>query len=560
MNTDNGTLQQMRELIDRSLEGTISGDQVKELERLITESAQSVGYYCEYLNASLGVERFYSKSSIPAMWEQSTQLPDRFWNELAQEERNAPALQIEKAIIAPTAGPIIKPRTSRGSKTAFMVAAISMAALLMLIAYVQNVPSKTGTAMVSSVLQPVWPSAKDRAVPGQWLYNTDASRFLESGTIQLEFLSGAKAIIEGPAEFVVLTDDQIKLTLGKLYATVPPEAAGFVVRTPGTRVIDLGTEFGVIADSHGNTEVHVFRGKTMLMAGGDRQENYIETISSGSARAVSSVGMKVQDISPREDIFVRAVDMKNNAAWRSHRLSLADFVGGGNGLGTGLFDYGILVDSGACSLGPLSLTGHGQNKLEPNVYRTVGQVAAIDGVFVPDGGNGPVVVSSQGDLFNDCPETNGCWSAPIINGTRYNSSSQQRLTFNGVTYGTPEKPALFLHANIGITFDLAAIRDGLPEGMSPDRFVTLVAAPMNIYNYPDSRFDVHILVDGQVRAFETGMEPHQSFPVDIDLTGQDRFLSIVITDGTDGKPKDGIPSNHCDWCLLIQPELLLQMN
>lgn len=559
MNVDETKLQQLRQLIDWSLEGTISAEQIRRLEQFINESSDYLGYYCEYLSMSVGIEQFYSRSSIPTLMLEHCS--DVFWSELAEEERNAPAIQMKKEVeICVQTGDVELPRKGRIRKTALSFALISMAALLMLIAYVQNVPCKTSTAVVSNVLNPVWHHAKDRIVPGEWLYNTDSQRFLTSGTIQLEFLSGVKAIIEGPAEFAVVTDDQVKLSLGKIYATVPPEAAGFAVRTPSAKIIDLGTEFGVETGTHGNTEVHVFRGSTMLMAGGDRQESYIETITSGFARAVSPGGVKVQDISIREDKFVRAVDMKKSIAWRSHRLNLADFAGGGNGLGTGQIDYGIMVDSGSVSSGPLLVTGHGQNTVESNIFRTVPQISAIDGIFVPDGGSGPVVISSRGDTFSACPDTNGSWSPPIINGARCDFSPEgRRLEFDGETFGTPENPALFLHANIGITYDLSSIRNDLPEGISPYRFVALAAAPMNMYEYKESHFDIWVLVDGQVRFSKTMMAPHQSFPVNIALTEQDRFLSIVVTDGIEDQ-SGAIPKNHCDWCLLGRPELVLQMN
>ncbi len=563
MNPVDRTFQELRELIDLSLEGAISPEQMARLESLLLEGSRNRRYYCEYLNLSVGMERFYSQSSIPAMWEQGTLYPDLFWRELAKEELNAPAVEIQKAVPAqdPAPGAGYPNHIRRANKAALTLALVSLAAMVMMIAYIQSIPRRTSTAVVSEVLNASWAYTEDKVQPGDWLYNTDAPRFLESGIIQLNFITGTKATIEGPAEFTVLTDDQVKMRIGRIYATVPPGATGFTVRTPNAKVIDLGTEFGVKAEMDGSTEVHVFRGKTMLMAGGDGQESRTETVTSGLARAVTADDAQIHKIAIREDVFARTVDSKTRQALRGHRLSLADLVGGGNGFGTGRPDCGIVPDSGDFLEGPQYANGHGNKKIKvASAYFPVPRIPAIDGVFIPDGGAGQVVISSQGHVFSGCPDTSGSRSAPIINGAKTSFSSQENLAANDQYYGTPENPALFLHANSGITYNLEAIRKSLPDQLSPDRFVCQAASPMNPYGYMDSRFDLWVLVDGELRFSKTGVTINGSFPVDVDLDSQARFLTIVVTDGPDDPARGVVPRNHCDWCLLGRPELILEMN
>ncbi len=565
MNSQANTFQEMRELIDLSLEGSITPDQFARLESLILAGPDNKRYYCEYLNMSVGLERFYSRSSVPAMWEQGAVYTDSLLDELAREELTAPSIERvevqQEQAIRERAEIIRLPFRQRVNKSVLAIAVTGIAALLMMVFYVQHVPSRTAIAVVTHVLNPVWHNVEDKIQTDEWLHNTDDARFLQSGIIQIEFFSGVKATIEGPAEFSVPTDDQIKLRFGKLHAFVSPAATGFTIRTPSAKVIDLGTEFGVKTELDGSTEVHVFRGKTMLMAGGEQPESRVETLSSGDAKAVNSAGTTVRDIVIEEGAFARILDSKSRFIWRCQSLSLTDIVGGGNGFGTGRMDYGIYLDSGELSTEPLVINGHGGHNNEAgNFFQRVSQIPAIDGVFVPDGGAGRVTVSSQGHVFSDCPDTSASWSTPVVNGARYEYFEKRgHLLFDEKPYGTPGNPCLFFHANAGITYDLEAIRGMLPEGVAPVRFMGLAAAPMNLYDYTEGHFDVWILVDGQVRFSQTMMSVSQSFPVDIPLTEKDRFLSIVVTDGVADEYDGIIPKNHCDWCLLGRPELVLEM-
>jgi hypothetical protein len=55
-----------------------------------------------------------------------------------------------------------------------------------------------------------------------------------------------------------------RLQSGKLTAHVGPRGKGFALNTPQTRVVDLGTEFGVDARADGSTDVMVIKGKVDL--------------------------------------------------------------------------------------------------------------------------------------------------------------------------------------------------------------------------------------------------------------------------------------------------------
>ncbi len=93
---------------------------------------------------------------------------------------------------------------------------------------------------------------------------------IASGTVQIEFYSGATVILEGPASLDIRSANEAFCHYGKVRGNVPPQAIGFTVKTPEYDLVDLGTEFGISVDKNGSSEVHVFEGKVELRGvGGD---------------------------------------------------------------------------------------------------------------------------------------------------------------------------------------------------------------------------------------------------------------------------------------------------
>lgn len=90
---------------------------------------------------------------------------------------------------------------------------------------------------------------------------------IRRGTLRLDFYSGARVFLEGPATLDLLTQDLAKLDRGKLIAHVPPPAEGFTVTSGDLHVIDRGTEFGIRTDGGDDREVHVFQGEVELQGG-----------------------------------------------------------------------------------------------------------------------------------------------------------------------------------------------------------------------------------------------------------------------------------------------------
>lgn len=84
---------------------------------------------------------------------------------------------------------------------------------------------------------------------------------LSAGYAEITFDSGARVVLEGPSEFVINSAWDSTLRRGVLKASVPPQAIGFRVSNSSVEVTDLGTEFTMIADASGATDVLVLKGE-----------------------------------------------------------------------------------------------------------------------------------------------------------------------------------------------------------------------------------------------------------------------------------------------------------
>ncbi len=83
---------------------------------------------------------------------------------------------------------------------------------------------------------------------------------LAAGLAELTFDSGAKVILNAPSRFTVGEALGGNLQFGKLVAKVPHTAHGFTIDTPGGKVVDLGTEFGVKVTFDRRMDVIVYVG------------------------------------------------------------------------------------------------------------------------------------------------------------------------------------------------------------------------------------------------------------------------------------------------------------
>lgn len=91
------------------------------------------------------------------------------------------------------------------------------------------------------------------------------------GTVEMRLASGVRLKVEAPAVLEFVGPMELRVVAGKVTADVGEAGKGFVIETPETRVVDLGTVFGVDASSTARTDVVVFKGQVELFQKGAKE-------------------------------------------------------------------------------------------------------------------------------------------------------------------------------------------------------------------------------------------------------------------------------------------------
>ena len=555
----------INEYLFRLLDNRIGHEDFLELKKWLAEDPSAMDYYFTFMNDY--VELTKHNSELNEGLNETIGMPDAslapsFWQEMAMHERTAVPLERED-----TDPSLEKHQLQTGvrerkkqlrmqarrpiSRLSLVVSIGSLAGLFLMIAYVLLNPSQIQqpTATIIESFSARWQGDKGMDVKsGQRLFNTDSPLRLRAGLARIRMDNGAEVLIQGPAEFQAEAPDQLYLMFGKLSATVPPGAEGFVVRTPKATVVDYGTEFGLLVDPYGRTEAHVFAGEVELRSGSDPVRH------GGAMRLLDGFAGTVNidrafDGGPRAaqtELFVRDVSQIKPAMLSGHRLDLADMLGGGNGLGSGTLGRGIDPQTGKAISG-ITLTSR-----QVSDYTPVANNPFVDGVFMPNGEHGPVDISTTGQAFGGFRSTYGrYWHEPVNGGVHYFPFADRSgyMLMSGLEYGTNSRPALLMHANLGLTFDLRRIAQAFP-GQKITEFTALCGIPDGIRTETHSIVDFVVLLDGRPvfrrDRYLPGTAPAR---MRVPIGPHHRFLTLAVTDGGN--------QNHEDWALFAEPFLIL---
>jgi hypothetical protein len=110
---------------------------------------------------------------------------------------------------------------------------------------------------------------------------------LKHGLAVLRFDGGAEVILAGGAELKLQTRGSALLSHGNVVVRASGDAAGFLLQTPASEVVDLGTEFAVKVERTGATEIHVLEGEVAYRkpnsGGGDDRDNAGPLLNAGQA-------------------------------------------------------------------------------------------------------------------------------------------------------------------------------------------------------------------------------------------------------------------------------------
>jgi hypothetical protein len=208
-------------------------------------------------------------------------------------------------------------------------------------------------------------------------------------------------------------------------------------------------------------------------------------------------------------------------------IDLADIVGGGTGDGTGTKLAGIDPRSGK------PVDGEPRGYISDITANTPqpGPSPFINAVFVPQG-PGDVPVTTTGLLVKGIPETSKAGWDAIRNGP---VARQFSTTLGDVDYAAKGHTILGLHANAGLTFDVAEIRKHLP--LVNPRFRALVGYGGRT---PEAGADYFVFIDGELKATARIGADDGGTPLDLPLPAEARFLTLIATDGGNSISHDQI--------------------
>ena len=164
----------------------------------------------------------------------------------------------------------------------------------------------TAPCQVAKTAGCVWDETKGGVLKTGSRLTSDERYYLKEGIVQLDFASGVKTIIQGPAEFRPKSPMLLELTQGRLAAKVPPRGRNFTVTMPGLEVIDRGTEFGVSVDRTTEVELHVFKGQIDVIVDCWKQEANDQSMElrAGQASRVDRTTGKVTKMAADPTEFV----------------------------------------------------------------------------------------------------------------------------------------------------------------------------------------------------------------------------------------------------------------
>jgi hypothetical protein len=120
---------------------------------------------------------------------------------------------------------------------------------------------------------------------------------IRSGQVTLGLLSGVTLTVQGPADLDLLAIDRVHCRRGRLRTRVPAGAEGFVVSSPGSAVVDRGTEFALNVADDGKAQVMVFEGEA---------EAAVLNASGSPLRSQQIVEHDAFDIDPENGLIAKA--------------------------------------------------------------------------------------------------------------------------------------------------------------------------------------------------------------------------------------------------------------
>jgi len=367
---------------------------------------------------------------------------------------------------------------------------------------------------------------------------------VERGLIRLEFSAGALLVVESPASLQITSATSARLIQGRVVGRA--DNGNFTLLTPTASVVDIGTEFGV-GVSPGGTDVTVFEGEVHVHPLlGSVDSGSMQKLQQGMSVWINSHGLTNSRRQPNQERFQRGFARPAEAAHEEDAVSLLDLISGDD----------TTQQRIAGSIDPK--TGYWGRPPWLDPQRTKAQQGdtqfaqtdwnpMVDGVFIPRSNAREMQIDSDGHMVHLPPNKGSTWG-PIWARRRFDLASEQQALLSTAQQGYWGAGALSevfqrleqtrdglmgLHANVGITFDLDAVRSSRSRELHYFKAVVanLDSSPRDDSSEAGSLADLRIFVDGKLRysRLQFGRNDGDA-GINVALSNADRFLTIVTTD------------------------------
>ena len=297
---------ELEELLSKLFDGIANNEDTKRIEELLSGDPEACEFYIDYSELCAQMEFELSAKTPLDIDEQSISAQISKSTALFYEG------QTTKQILTPSWRPM--PLLAVAAVIILFIGTLSLIINKRLLMSPQSVEAKSSSQLVENVthegvavlMESVSASFVDNGVqpsstngilyPGEIL--------LESGIVAIEFYSGARVILEGPAIFELTSENSAILREGRIRALVPPQACGFSVSTRQIEVVDLGTEFGMNIEEDGHlTEVHCFNGLVDVYENNLSQKGEVlRSLETGEAIRIQST--RIQRMSANSMAFI----------------------------------------------------------------------------------------------------------------------------------------------------------------------------------------------------------------------------------------------------------------
>ena len=422
--------------------------------------------------------------------------------------------------------------------------------------------SQTVVARVASLTPDVsWSRGKE---PADFLMRLRPGDVIgiDQGLAKIEFSDGAFVLLHAPGALQINSGSSARLVHGRVAGRA--ENGNFVLTTPSATVVDIGTEFGIDV-GHAGTDVTVFEGEVHVHGMlSDRGSSLMRRLKQGMSVRIDPKGLPQMLLESADTKYSRQFFREAALSPDQLYVSLLDLVSGHKTAqpriagsidpATGFWGRPPWIDPD--TLG----TQRGDTQFTQTDWNPM-----VDGVFIPRSNAREMQIDSDGHMVYLPANSGSTWgpiwarrrsefdlSREFPSDSRHNYWGSGTLTAVRDRLQISQDGLMGLHANVGITFDLDAVRDSQAGDIEYLKAVVVTLNTSAEQELPADKHlaDLRVFVDGRLRysRLEFGRDDGDAHMM-VPLSKEDRFLTIVTTDA------GGDPA--FDHVVLIDPVLQL---